>query len=291
MPPLAIFLILLSTFLHAGWNLVLRNRRSDYAFLDIVIVTSVVGLGPALAAEFGPQPMLMHVKGYLLLAGFFQAVYYLGLTQGYRHGDFTVVYPIARSLPVLLVAIGDVTRGRAPSLIGWLGMILVSLGCVFIPLESWRGFSRDRFWNRAMLWAAVTALGIVGYTLTDKIAAEFITPGPWSAARYAVYEAAASVVVYWFILKWFVRPAPRQTAWADWRWAALAALGVFGAYWLILWSYQLVAQASYVVALRQFSIIIGVVLGAIFLREVAPMLRLSAACIIVIGIAGIVLGG
>ncbi|HEX9921223.1 MAG TPA: EamA family transporter [Anaerolineae bacterium] len=291
MPPLAIFLILLSTFLHAGWNLVFRNRRSDYAFLDIVIVTSVVGLGPALVAEFGPQPMLVHVGGYLLLAGFFQAVYYLGLTQSYRHGDFTVVYPIARSLPVLLVAVGDVARGRAPSPIGWLGMILVSLGCVFIPLESWRGFSRERFWNRGILWAAVTALGIVGYTLADKIAAEFITPGPWSAARYAVYEAAASAGVYWFILKWFVRPDPRQMTWTDWRWAALAALGVFGAYWLILWSYQLASQASYVVALRQFSIIIGVVLGAIFLREVAPMLRLSAACIIVAGIAGIVLGG
>lgn len=291
MPPLAIFLILLSTFLHAGWNLVFRNRQSDYAFLHITIVTSVVGLAPALAAEFGPRPLLVHVWGYLLLAGLFQAVYYLGLTQGYRHGDFTVVYPIARTLPVLLVAVGDVARGRAPSLVGWLGMILVSLGCIFIPLESWRGFSRERFWNRAMLWVAVTALGIVGYTLTDKIAAEFIIPGPWSAARYAVYEAAASAVVYGFILKWFVRPGSSQTGWSDWSWAILAAMGVFGAYWLILWSYQLASQASYVVALRQFSIIIGVVLGAIFLREVAPMLRLSAACVIVVGIAGIVLGG
>jgi drug/metabolite transporter (DMT)-like permease len=235
--------------------------------------------------------MLEHVWGYVLLAGFFQAVYYLGLTQGYRHGDFTVVYPIARSLPVLLVAMGDVARGRAPSSIGWMGMILVSVGCVFIPLESWRGFSRERFWNWAMLWAGVTALGIVGYTLTDKIAAEFVAPGPWSAARYAVYEAAASVGAYWIILKWFVRPARHQTSWADWRWATLAAMGVFGAYWLILWSYQLAAQASYVVALRQFSIIIGVILGALFLREAAPLLRLSAACVIVVGIVGIVVGG
>jgi drug/metabolite transporter (DMT)-like permease len=291
MPPLAIFLILLSSFVHAGWNLVLRNRQSDHAFLHIVIVTSVVGLGPALAAEFGPRPVLGQVWGYLLLAGLCQAVYYLGLTQGYRHGDFTVVYPIARTLPVLLVAVGDVARGRAPSLVGWLGMILVSLGCLFLPLESWRGFSRERFWNRAMLWAVVTALAIVGYTLTDKIAAEFIAPGPWTAAQYGVYETAVSAGVYWVILIWFVRPTRRQTGWTDWVWAALAAIGVFGAYWLILWSYQLAPQASYVVALRQFSIIVGVVLGAVFLREVAPILRLSAACVIVAGIAGIVLGG
>lgn len=291
MPSLAVFLILLSTFLHAGWNLLLRRQGSDYTFLRIPLVTSVVGLGPALLAEFGPRPVLVQVWGYLLLAGFFQAVYYLGLTQGYRHGDFTVVYPLARTLPVLLVAVGDVARGRAPSAVGWAGMIVVSLGCLFLPLESWRGFSRERFWNRAMLWAGVTALGTVGYTLTDKIAAEFVVPGPWTAAQYAVYEAAASVGVYWLILKWFVRPSPTQTRWADWGWAAVIATGVFSAYWLILWSYQLASQASYVVALRQFSIILGVILGAIFLREAAPLLRLSAACTIAVGIACIVLGG
>jgi drug/metabolite transporter (DMT)-like permease len=98
-------------------------------------------------------------------------------------------------------------------------------------------------------------------------------------------------VAYWLILKGLKQPSGIQAGWAEWAWATLAACGVFIAYWLILWSYQLAAQASYVVALRQFSIIIGVVLGALFLHEAAPVLRLSAACIIVIGMAGIVLGG
>jgi len=291
MPPLAIFLVLLSTFLHAGWNLILRNQRSDFTFLQITIVASVVGLGPVLMAELGPQPLLVHVWEYLILAGIFQAIYYLGLTQGYRNGDFTVVYPIARALPVLLVAVGDVARGRAPSPMAWLGMILVSVGCLMIPLESWRGFHWGRYWNRAMLWAVVTALSIVGYTLTDKIAADLIVPGPWAAARYGIYEGAASAVVYWLILKAMGRSIRDQSGLAGWRWVTVAAIGVFGAYWLILWSYQLAFQASYVVALRQLSIVIGVALGAWFLREAAPRLRLSAACIIVVGVAGIVLGG
>lgn len=50
-------------------------------------------------------------------------------------------------------------------------------------------------------------------------------------------------------------------------------------------------HASYVVVLRQLSIVIGVALGAWFWREAAPRLRLSAACLIVVGVAGIVLGG
>jgi drug/metabolite transporter (DMT)-like permease len=129
MPPLAIFLVLLSTFLHAGWNLILRNQRSDATFLQITVVTSVIGLGPVLLAELGPEPMLVHVWGYLIIAGIFQAIYYLGLTQGYRHGDFTIVYPIARSLPVLLVAASDVTRGRAPSLIASVDPKLLGPDC------------------------------------------------------------------------------------------------------------------------------------------------------------------
>lgn len=291
MPPLAIFLILLSTFLHAGWNLILRSQHSHSTFLQITIVTSVLGLGPVLMAELGPEPMLIHVWGYLIIAGIFQAIYYLGLTQGYRSGDFTIVYPIARALPVLLVAMGDVARGHAPSLVAWLGMILVTIGCLIIPLESWRGFSIERYWNRAILWAFITALSIVGYTITDKIAADFIAHGPWAAARYGIYEGAASAVVYWFILKAIGRSTSDPSSWASWSWATIAAIGVFGAYWLILWSYQLAFQASYVVALRQLSIVIGVGLGAWFLREAAPLLRLSAACVIVAGVAGIVLGG
>lgn len=291
MPPFAIFLVLLSSLLHAGWNLVLRSQPSSYTFLRIAIVTSVVGLGPVLVAELGPQPMLGQIWLHLVLAGLFQAIYYLGLTQGYRNGDFTVVYPIARALPVLLVAVGDVILGHAPSLLAWLGMILVSLGCIFIPLESWRGFSLARYWNRTMLWAVVTALSIVGYTLTDKLAAGLIEPGPWAAARYCIFESAASVVAYWLILKGLKHPTEEQMSWRDWGWVTVTAAGAFAAYWLILWSYQLAFHASYVVALRQFSIIVGVLLGAFFLREAAPLLRLSAACVIVVGIAGIVLGG
>jgi drug/metabolite transporter (DMT)-like permease len=60
--------------------------------------------------------------------------YYLFLTLGYESGEFTVVYPVARALPVLLVGVADVLRGRWPSAFGWLGMVLVAAGCVLVPL-------------------------------------------------------------------------------------------------------------------------------------------------------------
>lgn len=291
MPLFAVILILISTLLHAGWNMLVRSQQNSYMFLRIIIVISVVGLGPALLAEFWSTPFPWQVWGYLFLAGIFQAVYYLGLSQGYRSGDFTVVYPVARALPILLIALADVARGRAPSTWAWLGMVAVSLGCIATPLESFRNFKLSTYWNRVMVWIVVTALGVVGYTVVDKAAAELIEPGPWTAARYGVYETVLSCMAYWLVLKGMGHSTGEATGWQGWKWPVVGAVGVFSAYWLILWSYQLSPQASYVMALRQLSIVIGVALGSFYFREPAPLWRFSAAVVIVVGVAGVVLIG
>jgi drug/metabolite transporter (DMT)-like permease len=287
----AIILVLISTFIHAGWNMLIRSQQNSYTFLRITIVITLVGIGPALLAEFGETPFPPQVWFYLILAGIFQAIYYLGLSQGYQNGDFTVVYPVARALPILLIAVADVARGRAPSSIAWLGMVAVSIGCLITPMESIRNFKLSYYWNRAMIWIVVTALGIAGYSIVDKVAAELIEPGPWTAARYGIYETLFSGLAYWLVLKVLGQPTGAATGWQGWKWPVVGAVGVFGAYWLILWSYQLSVQASYVVALRQLSIVIGVALGGMLFREPAPALRFSAAVMIALGVAGIVLIG
>ena len=60
--------------------------------------------------------------------------------------------------------------------------------------------------------------------------------------------------------------------------------------WLKL-LHNLFNSESYVVALRQFSIVIGVVIGTFLFREPAPGLRIGASLAIVGGIACIALVG
>jgi drug/metabolite transporter (DMT)-like permease len=257
----AFLLVLISSFIHAGWTLIVRAQRTSYTILRINLVVAVVGLGPALAAEFWGAPFPPAVWGYLLLTAIFQAGYYLGLSMGYQSGYFSTVYPIARALPIMILAVSDVVRGNAPSALAWLGMALVSGGCLVIPLESLRSFNLDYYRNRTMIWIFIAALGTTGYTLIDKAAAELMEPGPLAAARYGVLEFSFSVPVYWLILKGLGQPTGSPDGWRGWTWPALGAAGVFGSYWLILWSYPLLPQASYIVALRQFSIVIGVVVA------------------------------
>jgi drug/metabolite transporter (DMT)-like permease len=69
----------------------------------------------------------------------------------------------------------------------------------------------------------------------------------------------------------------------NWPRTLLVGVLLFGAYALVLWAYQLSVHTSYVVAMRQFSIVIGVVAGSLLFHEPAPRLRIAAAITITLG--------
>jgi len=60
---------------------------------------------------------------------------------------------------------------------------------------------------------------------------------------------------------------------------------------LILWAYQLSPFASYIVAFRQLSIIIGAILGFVLFKEKGIYVRISGAVLITTGLILIALWG
>ena len=284
MPLYAVALVLLSAGLHAGWNAVVRSQRDTDSFLRISLIIGAVGLLPAFAGEIIGPAILPIAGPWIILTSIFLAIYYVGLSRGYRLGDFTMVYPLVRALPLLLIAVADWMRGTPPSPQGWLGLVLVAAGCLIIPLENVRQFSIARYWNRTTLWIVIAALGTVVYTTVDSIAAQAMPQGPIVAMRYHVFEDALTFVTYGLALKLQNQPVRFEPGWRGWQRASLAALMLFIGYSLVLLTLQLTPHASYVMALRQFSIVIGVIVGALVFREAAARLRLVAAFIIVLGL-------
>ena len=291
MHPLPLIIVLISTFMHAGWNLLARQQRGRDIFLPLLLFVAGLGFLPVLLAEWISDPILPAVWLHLLVTGVFQAMYYLGLLQGYKNGDFTVVYPVARALPVLVLAVVDGLRGQPPSPWGWLGMVLISVGCLLIPRQSWRDFAWARYGNVMMAWVLLAASGTVGYTLVDRAAAEMMRRGWDTAVRYAIFEFASTFLLYWLALKLLRYPTWQLPERAIWLRAMLAGLFMFSAYALVLWAYQLVIHVSYVVALRQFSIVLGVIAGTLLFQEPAPRWRITMALLIVIGVLLISVGG
>ena len=284
MSSFVIFIIICSTFMHAGWNLLARYNRAEREFyLKMLVVTLVVGFVPAVWSEALARSLTPTAWWCVAGSGFCAGLYLFFLARAYEESDFTVVYPVARSLPVIFVAVIDVLRGRALTLFGWLVILLVAAGCVLVPLKSLRGFSLHNYFNRASLWMFFAALGTVGYTFLDKIAAEVVQQGPATAARYGYMYFAISFFPYLGFMK-LSKPAVQKDSSKDWKIAVIAALFGFGAYWLILWAYQLSPYASYIVAFRQFSIVIGAVLAFLIYKERGVAVRLGGAALITIGL-------
>ncbi|MDE0449219.1 MAG: hypothetical protein OXH96_21330 [Spirochaetaceae bacterium] len=347
MPPLAASLVLFSTLLHAGWNLLAkRGSGSPALFPRVLLAIAVPGLLFGLLGEWRGAALLPEIWSFLAVTGAFQAAYFLGLTMGYRSGDLSLVYPLVRALPVLLVGVFDVLRGQVPGAAGWLGLALVLAGCLLVAAPArarradpagtagdatnrlrdtgrlrWRGsggFARRRIsghgspaapaprWHGAAIgWAVIAALGTVGYTVADKLAADAIAAagraGAGAAFRYGSWEFAVSTAYFLPLLAVADRIRPPSgraspatpSARLPARWATIVAIAalMYVTYALVLWAFQLSWQTSYVVALRQFSIVAGVVGGALLLGEPARALRITGALVIVAGVAVITFVG
>ena len=291
MSPLAAALTLVSAFFHAGWNLLARKYRGGNIFLRVPLLIAAVGLLPVLLAGVWSAPLPQGVWVNFTFSGVCLAVYFLGLTQGYQSGEFSVVYPLARALPVLALALADIALGNPPTAIGWAGILLVAIGCMTSPLESLRSIHLSTYLNRTTIWILITAAGMVGYTLADNQAADRFAPGIAPVLRYHVLALTVSLITFWIFLKLTRQPVSLERGLENWKWPAVMAALLFMAYTLVLVAYQYSTETSYVAALRQFSLVIAVPVGAFYFKEASPHLRIMAAVTITLGIILIALGG
>jgi len=288
---LALSLVLLSAVFHAAWNVLAKGLEEQEQGLGaLVYVTGLWALPVAIAGQLcavALPPLALVLCG---LSGLCCAVYFFSLGRAYARADFTVVYPIARSLPVLLVGLGDVLRGVRPSGAGWAGMLLVVVGCVLAPQRGLRCLSLRAYCGNALVWVALTALGTVGYSLLDKMAAELVPPGPAAALLYCCFFYAFTALGYAILVR-SARPLRGAAEGHGLGRPALMGVLSFSGYFLVLWAYQLVPQASYVVAFRQSSLVIGVLLAFALYRGERLPIRLAAVLIITAGLVLVSLYG
>jgi len=291
--PLALILILASTFMHAGGNLRVRRYKAEAprVLVRMLAVIAVAGALPMVASEWQVRSLPAQAWLFVLASGCCCGVYSFALARGYQSADFTVVYPVTRALPVILVGLGEVMLGRAFGVIGWSGILLVTVGCLLAPLHSLKEFAWRAYLHRSMFWMCLAALGTVGYTLLDKASADIVLiKGAGTAARYGYLFFLVSFLSYAALCRLFGCTQPGEGR-MGWGIPALGAVLCFGAYWLVLWALQLSRQASYVIAFRQFSVVLGVMLAFALFREKGMVIRTIAALVITLGLLIIGLWG
>jgi uncharacterized membrane protein len=287
----AIILILLSTCFHAGWNLLTKSGKPSPLFFFILTVSTVLLVSPFFLCNLrGIQAIPQKFWLLLLLTGIFETMYYTGLSQAYRHGDISLVYPLVRALPVLLVPFVCFLLGigKDLSFAALAGMGLIGVGCLMMPVKSFRTWHFRDYWGRALFWVIPGALGTVGYTIVDSEAIKLLDVKAFSVPVNIVYSFFINVMILPY-LGFVITVSGGWKELKDYKGRRifrpiLASVGCSLSYMLILASMKYVTNVSYVAGFRQFSIPLGVILGVVILKERFFLPRIIGCVIIAAGL-------
>jgi uncharacterized membrane protein len=276
----AIILILISAFMHAGWNLLGKHSTPNLAFFFLAnLVGSLVLLLPIsiyncdLFVYFDS-----HTLWYGCVSGLFLGAYYWGLALAYRVGDLSIIYPLARSFPVILVSLFMIQAGYT-GLINTsfiIGGLLIVCGSIILPMQHFKDFKRSHYLNQSTWYALIAAFGTAGYSIVDGRAInglKILIQHPQQIIGATLIYAFVQMVCasFWMGMVLLYNEQTRQSVINMWNKKFKAFLftgtGIHATYALVLISMSMVENVSYVVAFRQVSIPIGVIFGIYFFKE------------------------
>ncbi|KAB0461946.1 EamA family transporter [Vibrio kanaloae] len=291
----AIIIVIISALLHAGWNVLGKsNQGSGASFFLASGFAAAAILTPYLiwyVYSVGFANITIPFWQLLFLSGICQIIYLIGLGIAYKQADIGVIYPMARALPVLMVGLGTVLIGYELSLNQWIGFALITLGCLFVPLKQFSELRLKAYLNLGVLWALIAAIGTTGYSLIDKEALLLLEPlstltitNKHTAIFYLGIQFWAIVIPLSIWLLVTNQRVEFANAWILRKKATLAGIMMASTYGLVLFAMTMTENVSLVVALRQVSIIFGVVMGIYFLKEKWHMTRGVGVVFIIAGL-------
>ena len=302
MTSFAILLVTISAFAHAFWNFLSKRQNPAAAFFLMASVAAVVLLSPLLLVFRKGIIMIPPSVWVLLIAtGIVQAVYYVALAGAYRHGDLSLAYPLARAIPVILVALVSLAlgRGRQIGLLAFGGFALVTAGCLILPQQKFGDLRLEHYRHRWVWFALLAAACITAYTLLDDQALRTLRSLPgmpvsnlgWALLWVEMETASLSVALAIIVLAYVPeRRVLVQATGSVWRSAALLGIIITLTYGIVLLAMAYVSNVSYISAFRQLSIPVGAALGIFFRKEPAYKPKLVGVGIIMAGLVLVALG-
>ncbi|NLN76189.1 MAG: hypothetical protein GX139_07740 [Armatimonadetes bacterium] len=290
----AIFLLVISAFIHATWNFIGKRDDPSARFFLFANTAGVMLLSPVAFANLHMLRQFPASVWWLLaITGLFQAIYFQGLAGAYRAGHLSVAYPLARSSPVIMVAVVNLLIGRGYQLtpLSLTGMALVAVGGLLLPIGRLADWKLRDYLHASTLFALMAAVGTTGYSMADDAALRALRETVEAnrvvlTLSYAFFEGISTFI--WLGLFILIGRSNGDNSVKQPKLkfgnVALAGLGICLAYSLVLLAMTLAKNVSYVVAFRQLSIPIGALLGVTLLREPRSVTKFVAITIMLAGL-------
>ena len=284
MSTLAIGLVVLSALFHALRSLFTKESGDKQIFLWLYSLFALLFFSP-LFFFFLYRVGIDNPAAYAWCAGsgFTHFLYWLFLTNAYKEGNLSHVYPIMRSAPALVLVIAILFLGEQVSLQGVTGILLVAVGVYIINMKQISGEEllaplKSLFHDRSTQFAFLTLIAVAFYSVVDKMAVDYIHP-----ILFAFFHLFFGMCYYTPYIIFTKNAAKIKKEWhsGPGRIILSGVIGIVG-YALILFAFT-IERVSYIVSLRQTSIVFAVLMGSHFLKEKHGGIRLAGALIIFIG--------
>lgn len=288
MTAFALTLVLVAAVLHATWNLCAKRAGGGLPFVWLVGAVICTLYVPVLAGYWlWRQPSLdLSAVAWIAGSGVLKTAYSLFLQRGYRTGDFSLIYPLARGTGPLLSTLAAIALlGERPSLLALLGGAVIVVAIFFLT-DGTRLFREDRAHLRiAIRYGVISGVMIASYTLWDRAGVHNRAIPP------LLYDGGTAFVVLGLVTPFAVpRWAEVERHWREHK------RYVFGMALLSPVAYVMVLTAmsftpvSYIAPAREVSIVIGAFIGARFLKEADARRRVWAALAMAAGVIALALG-
>ena len=286
MEPLALFLVVVSGFIHAGWNFWVKGSGDPLAALWSALAAALVLYFPLFIVRFPGMDSLQAGAPFILATGVIHTFYFLTLTRAYETGDLSIVYPLARgSAPLLTALFAGVFLGERISIEGGAGILLIVSGIAAahaFHAGAGPGAPAHEGRRRAVRWALATGLSTSVYSVVDKAGVARVAP---EAYIYFMFLLSALFLAPWVLTGERGRSV-RALAREPGAWLRIAGGGLctMGSYLLILFAMRM-SKVSYVVPAREVGVLVGAALGVFVLKEEGGRRKLAGAVLIAAGLA------
>lgn len=266
-------IVLLAATLHASWNFLIKHKDDKHISMTAV----VLGHTPfaLVVLLFSPLPQIESFP-YIVIGALLHTGYQLFLLYSYRIGDLSQVYPLARGVAPLVVAVVSVVfLGTHLDLIELSAIAIIGSGIMSLSLVR----RSDGFRNyKAAVLAIVTGGFIAAYSLVDGLGARVATTALGFYGCLSILNAIFFTVIINFIKPGMVKTVAQK----NYKLALSGGGASFTAYALVIWAFTM-APIPVVTALRETSIIFALFLGVFVLKEPLDLIKVFASMVTLLG--------
>ncbi len=268
------FVVLFAACLHALWNTAVKGMKDKQNAMAAVIIGHIPFALVSIA--FSPMPD-WECWPYLVVGICLHFGYQIFLLNAYRFGDLTQVYPIARGVaPLLIALISLLFLGVVLSSMETLALSLIVAGLLSLAIVRKADGKRN---PKAVYLALATGCMIAGYSLVDGIGARIAG----TAFGFFGWLALINSLVMLVYMLGMRHLKPSSNSFKMNPHLFLLGGGIsYIAYALVMWGFTQ-APIALVTALRETSIVFALLLGVFFLKERLDLIKVIATLLSITG--------